>query len=30
MVAYMDKIVGRIVDKLDSLLVNEPPTEDQK
>ena len=30
MVAYMDKIVGRIADKLDSLLVNEQTTEDKK
>ena len=30
MVAYMDKIVGRIADKLDSLIVNDPPTRDQK
>ena len=30
MVAYMDKIVGRIVDKLDSLLVNDPPLDNSK
>lgn len=30
MVACMDKIVGRIAGKLDSLLVNEQPTEDKK